>query len=69
MTRFCFKHTELRRLWTKADVRNAASSRMLEKCGYRREGLVRQGKMVSSWCDYYLYGILAEDWRKEACPT
>lgn len=63
MTRFCFEHTELRRLWTKVDVRNAASCRMLEKCGYRREGLVRQGKMVSTWCDYYIYGILAEDVR------
>lgn len=59
--RFCFEKTELRRLWTDVDVRNAASVRMLEKCGFRREGLIRQGKMVSTWCDYYLYGILKED--------
>lgn len=59
MTRFCFEHTELRRLQAEADVRNAASRRMLEKCGFRQEGLIRQGKMVSSWCDYCIYGILA----------
>ncbi len=61
MTRFCFENTELQRLWTRVDVRNTASSRMLEKCGYRKEGLIRQGKMVNTWCDYYVYGILASD--------
>ena len=61
MTEFCFANTELQRLWTKVDVRNTASSRMLEKCGYTREGLIRQGKMVNTWCDYYVYGILASD--------
>lgn len=61
MTRFCFENTELQRIWTKVDIRNAASCRMLEKCGYTKEGLIRQGKMVNSWCDYYVYGILASD--------
>ncbi len=61
MTRFCFDHTELRRLQAEVDVRNAASRRMPEKCGYRQEGLIRQGKMVSVWCDYCIYGILADN--------
>lgn len=61
MTRFCFDHTELRRLQAEVDVRNAASRRMLEKCGYRQEGLIRQGKMVSVWCNYCIYGILADN--------
>lgn len=61
MTRFCFENTQLRRLWAQVDVRNTASARMLEKCGYTREGLIRQGKMVNTWCDYYIYGILASD--------
>ena len=61
MTKFCFKNTELQRLWTEVDIRNTASCRMLEKCGYTREGLIRQGKMVNTWCDYYIYGILASD--------
>ena len=61
MTRFCFENTELQRLWAQVDVRNIASSRMLEKCGYTKEGLIRQGKMVNTWCDYYVYGILASD--------
>ena len=61
MTEFCFENTELQRLWTKADVRNTASARILEKCGYTKEGRIRQGKMVNTWCDYYIYGILASD--------
>jgi ribosomal-protein-alanine N-acetyltransferase len=61
MTRFCFARTQLRRLQAEVDVRNAASRRMLEKCGYKREGLIRQGKMVNTWCDYFIYGILASD--------
>ncbi len=59
---FCFTQTELQRLWSDVDVRNAASCRIMEKCGFTREGMIRQGKMVSAWCDYYLYGMLKEDY-------
>jgi ribosomal-protein-alanine N-acetyltransferase len=61
MTRFCFENTELQRLWAQVDARNLSSQKMLEKCGYTKEGLVRQGRMVNSWCDYYLYGMLKSD--------
>lgn len=61
MTRFCFENTELKRIWTQVDIRNIASCRILEKCGFTKEGMIRQGKMVSTWCDYYIYGILASD--------
>ncbi len=65
ITGFCFEHTELQRLWTETDVRNIPSQKILEKCGYIREGLIRQGKMVNTWCDYYIYGILASDHRRK----
>lgn len=61
ITGFCFEKTELKRLWTEVDVRNIPSQRMLEKCGYTKEGLIRQGKMVNMWCDYYIYGKLSSD--------
>ena len=61
VTRFCFEHTELQRLCAEVDVRNVTSWRMLEKCGFVREGIVRQGKMVNTWCDYYIYGLLRSD--------
>lgn len=65
MTRFCFEYTELRRLWAEVDIRNVSSLRMLEKCGYIREGMIRQGRMVNTWCNYYIYGILLTDWRNQ----
>ena len=61
MVRFCFEKTELKRLWAEVDIRNVASQRILEKSGFTREGLIRQGKMVNTWCDYYVYGILDSD--------
>ena len=59
---FIFTHTELDRLQATADVRNTASNRVLEKCGFLREGTIRHGKMVSTYCDYHIWGMLREDW-------
>ena len=41
---------------------------MLEKCGYMQEGLIRQGKMVNTWCDYSIYGIL-KSYRMPGLPS
>lgn len=59
---FCFGATELRRLWADVHVENAASWKTLERAGFRREGCIREGKMVSTYCDYYLYGMTKSDW-------
>lgn len=69
MTRFCFENTQLQRLWAEVDARNIPSQRMLEKCGYIKEGLIRQGKMVNTWCDYFIYGILSSDLEGKAFPA
>ena len=61
MTNFCFSNTELKRLWAEVDIHNIPSQKMLEKCGYKQEGLIRQGKMVNTWCDYFIYGKLVTD--------
>lgn len=61
VVKFIYENTELDRLWTDVDCRNTASWRVLEKCGFVREGMIRQGKMVSTYCDYYIYGMLRED--------
>ncbi len=61
---FIYEHTELDRLHATADVRNLASNRVLEKCGFVHEGTVRHGKMVSAYCDYHIWGMLREDWER-----
>lgn len=60
--RFVFEETTIQRLNASADVRNTGSNRVLEKCGFLREGTVRQGKMVSVYCDYNTYGLLKSDY-------
>ena len=52
---------DLVRVYAEPFARNAASCRVLEKCRFTREGLVRQGKFNQVYCDYYLYGLLKED--------
>lgn len=60
--RYAFEETTLQRLNASADVRNMGSNRVLEKCGFIHEGTVRQGKMVSVYCDYHLWGLLRSDY-------
>ena len=62
VVRFIFENTEIDRLNGRADVRNIASNKVMEKCGFIKEGTVRQGKMVSVYCDYNIYGLLREDY-------
>ena len=50
----------------RVDVRNIASNRVMEKCGLTKEGTIRQGKMVSVYCDYNIYGMLREDYMRIA---
>ena len=66
---FIFTHTELDRLHATADVRNTASNRVLEKCGFVHEGTIRHGKMVSVYCDYHIWGLLREDWEQMKATT
>lgn len=44
---FCFGKTELQRLWTDVHSLNISSYKTLEKVGFKREGHVRNGKMVN----------------------
>lgn len=59
---FCFEETELQRLWSDVHTQNIASYKTMEKAGFRREGLIREGKMVNTYCDYYLYGMTKADY-------
>jgi len=54
---FCFEKTELKRLWNDVHISNIASYKTLEKSGFIREGCIKEGKLVNTYCDYYIYGI------------
>jgi aminoglycoside 6'-N-acetyltransferase len=56
--------TGLRRVSAECDARNAASARLLERLGFRREGhRVEHTWIKGEWTDDLLFGLLARDWR------
>jgi [ribosomal protein S5]-alanine N-acetyltransferase len=58
-----FSSLDLHRVWATCDVRNHASSRVMEKLGIRRETLFKKDVIQKAeWRDSYLYAVLAEEW-------
>ncbi len=52
----------LHRVFAECDVENRASYGVMEKLGMRREGHIRQGKLVKGqWRDRFVYAILADE--------
>ncbi|MEV6520440.1 GNAT family protein [Longispora sp. NPDC051575] len=53
----------LRRVSAECDARNAASARLLQRVGFRREGLRPAYTWIKGeWTDDVLFGLLAEHW-------
>jgi ribosomal-protein-alanine N-acetyltransferase len=64
LLRAAFETLGLHRVWATCDTRNAASQRVLEKLGLRREGEMRRDTIRrGQWSDTYLYAILADEWQ------
>ncbi len=62
-----FAHLGMHRIQAYCRVENAASARVLEKAGMRREGLLREHVMMHGrWDDSYLYAVVEGDWRSLA---
>ena len=58
-----FNSMPLNRLEAQHDIRNPASGRVMEKCGLRQEGILRN-RIVNKgeYVDVALYAILRSDW-------
>lgn len=58
-----FKVLGLHRIWAECDVENVGSWSVMQKLGMRREGHLRDGKLIKgAWRDRYLYAVLADEW-------
>lgn len=56
-----FRELDLYRIEAKCSVHNEASYRLLEKCGFEREGILRSYLMIRSQrVDHYLYSALRD---------
>jgi ribosomal-protein-alanine N-acetyltransferase len=61
---FIFSELSLHRIEAACIPSNKASVRVLEKCGFVREGLARKYLCINGvWQDHVLFGLLNEDFR------
>ena len=64
LLRFAFEDLGLHRLEADADPRNERSVRLLERLGFRREGILRERYWVNGERqDTMMLGLLAPEWR------
>jgi len=62
--KFAFVELKLHRIEAGCAVENIASSKTLEKVGFKREGMKRKKLPIRGvWKDNYFYGILEEDFK------
>lgn len=67
MLRLGFEVLGLHRIVGRCDGRNAASMRVMEKLGMRREAHFRQNEIVKGeWTDELVYAMLSAEWRPPA---
>jgi RimJ/RimL family protein N-acetyltransferase len=70
MVDYLFLSKDAVRIQAHTDVRNVASQKVLEKAGFKKEGILRKTAFVrGKWEDYYVYGILREEWKEPKILT
>ncbi len=64
LLRLGFEQLGLHRIFANCDGRNAASARVMERLGMRREAHFRENELVKgTWTDELIYAMLASEWR------
>lgn len=64
LVNYLFLSTNLERIYSETDERNAPARRSLEKCGMRFEGVLRHLVFdLDAWVDMAVYAILRPEWR------
>jgi aminoglycoside 6'-N-acetyltransferase len=70
MVDYLFLAKDIMRVQATTDERNRASQRVLEKVGFKREGIIRQsGFARGEWVNDCLYSILREEWKEPRILT
>ena len=70
MVDYLFLSKNIVRIQAGTHVENKASQKILERSGFKREGLVRKEMFVrGKWTDIYLYSILREEWKEPKILT
>ena len=67
---YAFDTLKLRRVEADIDPRNTASRRLVERLGFREEGLLRaRWQVAGETCDSALYGLLAHEFLRDPAPA
>ena len=70
MVDYLFLSRDIVRVQAHTDTRNVASRKVLEKAGFKKEGIVRKLIFVrGEWRDEFLYSILREEWKEPRILT
>lgn len=63
---YLFENTDANRIQATHDIRNVNSGKVMQKCGMKYEGTLRQhGRNNQGICDSAMYSILREEWNKK----
>ena len=64
MMTFGFETLKLHRIYATCDPRNIGSSKVLEKIGMSKEGILRENMLMKDgvWRDSLLYSMLKQEW-------
>jgi len=64
MLGFAFEQVGMHRVYGRIDARNAASARVLERLGMRREAHFVSNEFIKGeWTDEMVYALLEDEWR------
>lgn len=64
MVKAAFEVMDLTRLQIRCFTNNHGSVRVAQKLGFTQEGMVKQGAIVNVMTDFYIFGLLKEDYLK-----
>lgn len=70
MLDYLFLSKDIVRVQAHTNVKNMASQRVLQKTGFKKEGVVRKNNFVrGEWTDSCLFSILREEWKEPKILT
>ena len=70
MVDYLFLFKDIVRIQAVTHVENEASQKVLDKVGFRKEGILRKSVfMMGVWTDFYILSILREEWKEPKILT
>jgi ribosomal-protein-alanine N-acetyltransferase len=70
MVDYLFLSKDIVRIQAVTHVENRASQKVLDKTGFKKEGILRKSVFVMGvWADFYILSILREEWKEPEILT